>query len=111
VRESQDANILLDWPLKMIVGIYRNSLITEYVPEALSNVQLQCLSVGQTVPTLLVKHTSYQLLSSLAYLHAKGICRRDSKPANILVHPSTCVLKLCDFGSAKFAKHNEPSIS
>jgi glycogen synthase kinase 3 beta len=87
------------------------NLVTEYVPETLSFVERQYLSIGQTIPTLLVKLISYQLLRALAYLHAKRICHRDIKPANILIHSSTCVLKLCDFGSAKLVKTNEPSIS
>ena len=87
------------------------NLVTEYVPETLSVIERQYLSIGQTIPTLLVKLISYQLLRSLAYLHAKSICHRDIKPANILIHPSNCTVKLCDFGSAKFVKANEPSIS
>jgi len=99
VSESQSTKML-----------YLN-LVTEYVPETLSSVERQYLSIGQTIPTLLVKMISYQLLRALAYLHAKKICHRDIKPANVLLHPSTCQLKLCDFGSAKFIKNSEPSIS
>lgn len=40
----------------------------------------------------------YQLFRSLAYIHSKGICHRDIKPQNLLLDPSTGVLKLCDFG-------------
>lgn len=90
--------------------LYLN-IVTEYVPETLSNVERQYLSIGQTIPTLLVKLISYQLLRSLAYLHSKRICHRDIKPANILLHSSNCHMKLCDFGSAKFIRANEPSIS
>jgi len=53
------------------------------------------------VPNLLVKLYSYQLLRSIAYIHAKGICHRDIKPQNILVDTQSHILKLCDFGSAK----------
>jgi len=40
-------------------------------------------------------------MRSIAYIHALGICHRDIKPQNVLVDPSSHVLKLCDFGSAK----------
>ena len=53
------------------------------------------------VPNLIVKLYSYQLMRSIAYIHAKGVCHRDIKPQNILCDPNTHVLKMCDFGSAK----------
>jgi len=53
----------------------------------------------------------YQLLRSLAYIHAKGICHRDIKPQNLLVDPEKFVLKLCDFGSAKTLVRGEPNIA
>jgi serine/threonine protein kinase len=87
------------------------NLVTEYVPETLASVERQYLTIGQTMPVLLVKLLSYQLLRVLAYLHGKSVCHRDIKPDNILLHPLTCALKLCDFGSAKFVKNGEPSIS
>jgi serine/threonine protein kinase len=59
------------------------------------------LKMKQMVPNLLVKLYSYQLLRSIAYIHAKGICHRDIKPQNILVDTQSHILKLCDFGSAK----------
>lgn len=63
------------------------------------------------VPDLLVKLYSYQLLRSIAYIHAKGICHRDIKPQNILVDTSSHILKLCDFGSAKQLIKGEPNVS
>jgi glycogen synthase kinase 3 beta len=87
------------------------NIVTDYVPETLIYVQRHYLSIGQTPPPLLIKLISYQLLRALAYLHAKQICHRDIKPANILIHSGSCVLKLCDFGSAKYMKSNESSIS
>ncbi|KAI9105370.1 protein kinase gsk3 [Phlyctochytrium arcticum] len=53
----------------------------------------------------------YQLFRSLAYIHALGICHRDIKPQNLLLDPSSGVLKLCDFGSAKLLIKDEPNVS
>lgn len=65
----------------------------------------------------------YQLLRSLAYIHAIGICHRDIKPQNLLLDPVSGVLKLCDFGryselglfifnfSAKILIAGEPNVS
>src|SRR3954466_11520326 len=64
-----------------------------------------------TMPILEVKLYIYQLFRSLAYIHSQGICHRDIKPQNLLLDPSTGVLKLCDFGSAKILVENEPNVS
>lgn len=63
------------------------------------------------VPNILVKIYSYQLLRSIAYIHAIGICHRDIKPQNVLVDTGNHVLKLCDFGSAKQLIPGEPNVS
>lgn len=63
------------------------------------------------MPMLEVKLYIYQLFRSLAYIHSQGICHRDIKPQNLLLDPTTGILKLCDFGSAKILIENEPNVS
>ena len=48
----------------------------------------------------------YQLLSALAYLHARGVCHRDVKFENIMFdNEASNVINLIDFGaSCKFEK-------
>lgn len=50
-------------------------------------------------------------MRSLGYIHSLGICHRDIKPQNLLLHPESGVLKLCDFGSAKHLVKGEPNVS
>ena len=83
----------------------------DFIPDTAYRVMKQYLKMKQMVPDLLVKLYSYQLLRSIAYIHAKGICHRDIKPQNILVDTSTHILKLCDFGSAKQLVKGEPNVS
>ncbi|PKI50740.1 hypothetical protein CRG98_028882 [Punica granatum] len=49
---------------------------------------------------LAIRSYTQQILSGLAYLHAKNTVHRDIKGANILVDPNGRV-KLADFGMAK----------
>nr|WP_284676648.1 protein kinase family protein [Vibrio sinus] len=44
----------------------------------------------------------YQLAGTLEYMHSKGICHLDIKPANIIIDENDNV-KLIDFGAARYA--------
>ncbi|KAG0178425.1 regulator of ime2 [Apophysomyces sp. BC1021] len=90
--------------------VYLN-LVMEYVPETLYRVSRHYAKIRQHVPILLVKLYMYQLFRALAYSHTVGICHRDIKPPNLLVHPVKGILKLCDFGSAKILVEGEPNVS
>ncbi|CAH8447856.1 unnamed protein product [Dicrocoelium dendriticum] len=90
--------------------VYLN-LVLEFVPETVYRVARRYSRQKETIPILFLKLYMYQLLRSLAYIHHKGICHRDIKPQNLLLNPSTGVLKLCDFGSAKVLVRGEPNVS
>ena len=49
-----------------------------------------------------IKVFLYQILRGVKYLHSAKIMHRDIKPGNLLVN-SNCVLKICDFGLARWA--------
>eukprot|EP00123_Amoebidium_parasiticum_P019392 comp24924_c0_seq1/m.46916 comp24924_c0_seq1/g.46916 ORF comp24924_c0_seq1/g.46916 comp24924_c0_seq1/m.46916 type:complete len:390 (-) comp24924_c0_seq1:616-1785(-) len=86
-------------------------LVLEFVPETVYRVTRHYTKLKQYMPMIYVKLYTYQLLRSLSYIHSQGICHRDIKPQNLLVDPSTGVLKLCDFGSAKILVKGEPNVS
>jgi casein kinase II subunit alpha len=50
----------------------------------------------------LLKTYMRDLLSTLDFIHSKGIIHRDIKPHNVLFDPSTKALKIIDFGLAEF---------
>lgn len=83
----------------------------EFVPETVYRASRYFNKMKSVMPILEVKLYIYQLFRSLAYIHSQGICHRDIKPQNLLLDPSTGVLKLCDFGSAKILVENEPNVS
>ncbi|KYG43024.1 hypothetical protein M433DRAFT_6675 [Acidomyces richmondensis BFW] len=90
--------------------VYLN-LVLEYVPETVYRASRHFNKLKTTMPILEIKLYIYQLFRSLAYIHSQGICHRDIKPQNLLLDPSTGILKLCDFGSAKILVENEPNVS
>eukprot|EP01026_Neomeris_dumetosa_P028910 TRINITY_DN23420_c0_g1_i16.p1 TRINITY_DN23420_c0_g1~~TRINITY_DN23420_c0_g1_i16.p1 ORF type:complete len:404 (-),score=26.09 TRINITY_DN23420_c0_g1_i16:1161-2372(-) len=86
-------------------------LVLELVPDTVYRIFKQYHRNQQRLPLILVKLYVYQLARSLHYIHRLGICHRDIKPQNLLVDPTTHVLKLCDFGSAKVLVQGQPNIS
>ncbi|KAI3648955.1 hypothetical protein MP228_006809 [Amoeboaphelidium protococcarum] len=87
------------------------NLVLEFVPETVYKACRHYAKLKQPMPPLFVKLYTYQMLRSLAYIHAYGICHRDIKPQNLLLDPQRGVLKLCDFGSAKMLIKGEPNVS
>lgn len=90
--------------------VYLN-LVLEYIPETVYRISKHYSKVTASIPAIFIKLYVYQLLRSLAYIHSSNVTHRDIKPQNLLLDPSSQVLKLCDFGSAKILVPNEPNIS
>ena len=87
------------------------NLVMDFVPQTVYSMSRQYAKAKKAFPTLFMKLYTYQLCRSLAYIHSLGVCHRDIKPQNLLVHPETHMLKLCDFGSAKILVKGEPNVS
>lgn len=83
----------------------------DFVPDNLYHVVRSYTKAGQHLPPIFVKIYLYQMMRSLAYIHALGICHRDIKPQNILVNPETHLVVLIDFGSAKMLIPSEPNVA
>ena len=90
--------------------LYLN-VVMEFMPEGLYKVIKHYTRTRQPMPSLVFKLYSYQIIRSLGYIHAIGVCHRDIKPQNLLVDPAAHVVKLCDFGSAKKLVRAEPNVS
>jgi serine/threonine protein kinase len=89
--------------------IYLNCVM-DYLPLTLSKF-IKTYKNKSPCPLIYIKIYSYQMLKSLAYIHAIGICHRDIKPQNILLNSNNKNLRLCDFGSAKKLIKGEPNIA
>eukprot|EP01006_Ploeotia_vitrea_P042460 TRINITY_DN66629_c1_g28_i1.p1 TRINITY_DN66629_c1_g28~~TRINITY_DN66629_c1_g28_i1.p1 ORF type:complete len:376 (-),score=33.60 TRINITY_DN66629_c1_g28_i1:218-1345(-) len=92
--------------------LYLN-LVLEYVPDTVYRFCRHFTKNKEFMPVIYVKLFTYQLCRALHYLHSPqlNICHRDIKPQNLLIDPSSGVLKLCDFGSAKQLIKGEPNVS
>ena len=87
------------------------NLAMDYMPETLKSVQAHYKANNELVPIFLTKLYTFQMLRGLAYLHGKGICHWDIKPANLLIDPAKQHLKYADFGTAKFLVVGEDNVS
>jgi serine/threonine protein kinase len=90
--------------------LYLN-LILEYVPDTVYRVARQYAKQRQPIPPIYIRLYTYQMFRAIAYIHHIGVCHRDIKPQNLLIDTESGVLKLCDFGSAKFLVAGEPNVS
>eukprot|EP01084_Bolivina_argentea_P277205 473196_1 len=89
-------------------GVYYN-IVMEYVPSTLYVTIRNQWRTGQSIPFSLIKIYSYQICRALSYCHRKNVCYRALKPQNILLHPDTHIIKLCDFRTARKVKEIEPN--
>ena len=56
------------------------NVVMDYIPDTVYKVMKSYLKMKQMVPPILIKLYTYQMLRSLAYIHAFEICHRDIKP-------------------------------
>lgn len=88
------------------------NLIIEFMPMSLYQRLRHFVHLNQFIPLFEIKCYMYQIFKGLNYMHNfANVTHRDIKPQNILVNPETFELKICDLGSAKQLKPNEPNVS
>jgi eukaryotic-like serine/threonine-protein kinase len=56
---------------------------------------------SKLLPVPVVLHTLARVAHALAYAHKQGVIHRDVKPANVMIDPSTEMVKITDFGVAR----------
>lgn len=90
--------------------VYLN-LVMNYVPGTIHRCLRDHTNKQRLIPMLYTKVYFYQMLRAAAHIHAKGICHRDIKPQNFLLHPDTHKVYMCDFGSAKVLVKGQQNIA
>lgn len=90
--------------------VYLN-VVMDYIPYTLSKFIRTIFKSEKIIEKDDLILYSYQLLRSINYIHAKGICHRDIKPQNILIDINDKVIKLCDFGSAKKLSSKDSNVA
>jgi serine/threonine protein kinase len=92
--------------------LYLN-LVLDFVPDTLLRFAKMFSQQREFVPLTYVRVFMFQLCRALAFLHRSklNVCHRDCKPGNMLLDPTTGVLQLCDFGSAKVLSSSDSSMS
>ncbi|KAL4002210.1 Protein kinase domain family protein [Acanthocheilonema viteae] len=97
------------WPDLEMDSHICETIIFEYLPQTISNIVKQ---IGGKCPDYIeIKLYSWQLFNGLTYLSNNHICHRDIKPQNLLIEPIRGILKIADFGSAKFMRKMTKSTS
>lgn len=79
-------------------------LIFEYFQRNLLNL---IEKYEQGLEANLINVLVYKIIKCLQYLHSKNIIHRDVKPENILLSGDYQILKICDFGFARFMPEKE----
>ncbi|KAL0237490.1 hypothetical protein PCE1_000887 [Barthelona sp. PCE] len=78
-------------------AVFFSNLIMEYMPMTL----LDYVSRMHPLSLEKIKSITFQIFTTLDYLHENNIMHRDIKPSNILYNPHINQVKICDFGQAK----------
>lgn len=86
------------------------SLVLEWMPTSVDKLLKDHQKRPETIPLPLIQRAMQQFALSLGYLHGMGICHRDIKPHNLLIDPTTGMVKLCDFGCSKRLLKGESNI-
>jgi len=90
--------------------VYLN-LVMEFIPETIHRTLRNHTKAKKLIPIMFTKVYMYQICRAISYIHSMGICHRDIKPQNLLLDPTTHVVKLCDFGSAKVLTRGQPNVA